>query len=96
VLGIALGALVGAALAGVHLATLWWSVKRAASAPRPALVIAATAFARIGLVAIGFSLVALRGLSPLIAAFAGFLVMRAIVLARVPREGRARGDGGAA
>lgn len=82
VVALGLGALAGAALAGVHLAGLWWSVRRAARTPRPARLLAASALLRIAVVALGLALVATRGAPALFAALAGFLLTRTLVLAR--------------
>jgi F1F0 ATPase subunit 2 len=77
-----MGALAGAALAALHLASLWWSVRRAAHTPWPARWVAASALLRIAIVALGLSLVATLGAPALFAAFAAFLLTRSVVLAR--------------
>jgi len=80
---LAASAAAGAALAGLHLAALWRSVRHATQTQRPRRLLALSALARLACVAAGFALVATRGAIPLLAALLGFALTRTVVLARV-------------
>lgn len=87
----ALMAAAGGGLAGIWLAGLWLDVRGLARERRPYGRLAAGALARLTLVAAGFYLVIAVGghWSDPLAALAGFLVVRQLVLAAVRRRGEA-------
>lgn len=78
----------GGALAGLWLAALWLDVRSLAHERRPYLRLLAGALARLSIVAAGFYLIIASGgrWMPPLAALAGFLVVRYLVLAGVRRR----------
>lgn len=84
-LPLALGAATGLALGVGHFAGLWWTVRRALRARRPAVWMAASAVVRGAVVLAGFAGLARIGAWPLLAALAGFLVARAGTLRTLGR-----------
>lgn len=82
---LALGAAAGLALGVGHFAALWWTVRRALRARRPAVWMAASAVVRGAVVLAGFAALARIGAWPLLGALAGFLVARAGMLRTLAR-----------
>lgn len=85
---LAVMAAAGGALAGLWLAGLWLDVRSLARERRPYLRLIGGALIRLSIIAAGFYLVITfdgRWMHP-VAALAGFLVVRYLVLARVRRS----------
>jgi F1F0 ATPase subunit 2 len=93
---LAIGLLAGVAVSGASHASLWWSVRRATRARRPAAWLALSALARIVLVAVG--LAALAWMSPWAPAggLVGFLTVRTLAVRwALPETGGPAGRGSA-
>ncbi len=75
-----LAGLAGAGLGIIFFGGLWWTVRRILAARNPALWVLGSALLRTGTVVAGFYAVAGADWARLLAALAGFLVMRQIVL----------------
>lgn len=73
-------ALAGAALGTLFFGGLWWTVRRAAVSPRPALWFGPSLLVRIALVTGGFYLAGDSTWPTLIARLAGFVLARVAVL----------------
>jgi len=70
----------GAALGTLFFGTLWWTVRRAAVSPRPALWFGPSLLVRIALVTGGFYLAGDGTWPTLAACLAGFVLARVAVL----------------
>lgn len=81
-LGLAIAALVGALLGAFHFGGLWWTVRRIASARRPAALALASYIVRLAVVGAGLFLVMDGRWERLAAALAGLLVARFVVVRR--------------
>lgn len=83
---------VGLALAGVHFAGLWWTIRRLPTAKRPALVMLASYVVRVAVTVAGFILIMGGQWPRLVACLVGFVLGR-LVLTRVwgPDHTRPRG-----
>jgi len=83
--------LLGGALAGLWLAALWRSVRGLAGAGRPYLRLAGGAVLRLAVVAAGLYLVVAGGRhwTHVLAALAGFVAVRSLVLLAVRRRAAA-------
>lgn len=79
----------GLALGAVFFGGLWWTVRRAAASPRPALWFGASLLARMALAAGGFYLAGGAQWPRLAACLAGFVAARIVVL-RLARPHAAR------
>lgn len=87
---LAVAVLAGAALGLLFFGGLWWTVRRAASSPRPALWFGPSLLLRTALVAGGFYLAGDGAWPRLLACLAGFVLARFAVLRLVPgRSGAA-------
>jgi F1F0 ATPase subunit 2 len=74
----------GIMLAGVYLAGLWLSVKYLQTRKHPALWFVMSLVLRLGIVALAFYFILASGnLQHLLAALAGFVLLRALVIRRV-------------
>ncbi len=86
--GLAAAAAAGLGLGGVHYGGLWVTVRRLATARRPAALLLLSLALRLGGTAGGFLLVAGGRWERLAACLAGFLAARALAVGRA-RPGRA-------
>lgn len=77
-----LGLLAGLALGLVYFGGLLWTVRRLSSWRRPGRALLVSFVVRAALVLPAFVALALRGPGPLVAALAGFLVVRLALQAR--------------
>lgn len=86
---LALATLAGAALGGLFFGGLWWTVRRAAVSPRPALWFGPSFLLRIAIAVGGFYLVGGGTWPRLMACLAGFvlarLATRLLIMRLVPR-----------
>ena len=82
------GALAGLALGAASHAALWWTVRRAPRARRPARLLAASSFSRIVAVALGLAALAWASPWALPGGVAGFLIARTIAVARLGPDRR--------
>ena len=84
------GALAGGVLAALHLGGLWATVRRLPTSRHRVLLTAASLLVRVTLVAAGFVLVLGGDRDPLrlLAALAGFVVVRTVLVWRVRRGAR--------
>jgi F1F0 ATPase subunit 2 len=74
----------GAVLAALYLGALWWTVQRVARADQPALWLLASLLMRLLLLGAAFYLIIVDGhWQGLLAALAGFVVLRTFVLRQV-------------
>ncbi|MDB5977382.1 MAG: ATPase, subunit 2 [Nevskia sp.] len=80
VLGLATAALAGAALGALFFGGLWWTVRRAAASPRPALWFGPSLLLRMTVVVGGFYLVGGAHWPRLAACLLGFVLARIAVL----------------
>lgn len=78
VIGILAASLAGLALGGAYFGGLWWTVRRAADARRPALLLTGSYLLRAALLAGGILLVGGRDWRHLIACLAGLLAARVL------------------
>lgn len=77
----------GAVLAALYLYTLWFTVQRIGRGRHPALWLAASLVARLGVLAAAFYFILGEGhWERLLAALAGFVLLRTITLRRVRRH----------
>jgi len=85
---LALALVAGAGLGAVFFGGLWWTVRRGASSPRPALWFFGSALARMSIALAGFYLVGGGHLERLLACLLGFVMARMAVtwLTRVPAQ----------
>lgn len=79
-------ALVGAVLGLGYFAGLWWTVQRARNARRPQALLAVSFIVRAALTVAALLFIMGDSVMRLVAALAGFLIVRTIVLWRV-RQG---------
>jgi len=84
-----LAALAGAMLGTLFFGGLWWTVRRAAGSPRPALWFGPSLLLRIAIVAAGFYLAGDGTWQRLVACLAGFVLARCAVLRLAPGRGKA-------
>jgi F1F0 ATPase subunit 2 len=84
VLSLVMAALAGTALGVLFFGGLWWTVRRAAVSPRPALWFGPSLLLRIACVGAGFYLVGDGAWQRLAACLAGFVLARATVLRLAP------------
>lgn len=88
--------LLGALLGTLYLAALWLTVRRLPRARRPALWLLASTALRLGLLLAGFWYILGDGhWQRLLAALAGFVMVRALTLGQVRSSSEAPGRGGA-
>lgn len=80
---LSLGLAAGAALGGLYLMGLWWTVRRLGRAARPGLLLAASLAVRLGLLLGGLWWLADGHWQRLAAAVAGFVVVRALLVRRL-------------
>ena len=78
-------ALAGAALGAVFFGGLWWGLRRGLASQRPALWLAGSLLLRLAVVLPGFWLVGGGQFGRMLAAMAGFLVARILLLRWLPR-----------
>lgn len=85
-----LAALAGAALGAIFFGGLWWTTRRGAVSPRPALWFLASLLLRMGITLPGFFVVAGGRWERMLACLGGFLAARALVtwMTRPPRRAR--------
>lgn len=81
--GLALAALAGAALGLLHFAGLWWTVERLARGRGRVGLLLASALVRLAVVAGGLFLIMQGSWTRALAALAGLLLARALVLRRL-------------
>lgn len=79
-LTVALAATGGIVIGFAYFATLWWTVRRMSTARHPALLVAGTFLVRAGGAAVGIVLVSRGEIVGVLAAVAGFLVARTIMI----------------
>jgi F1F0 ATPase subunit 2 len=84
-LPLATAALAGAALGTLFFGGLWWTVRRAAASPRPALWFGPSLLLRMTIVVGGFYLVGGAQWPRLAACLLGFVLARIAVLRLAPR-----------
>jgi F1F0 ATPase subunit 2 len=89
-LTLALAWVAGAALGACFFGGLWWTVRKLASSPRPALWVFGSALARMSIALAGFYLVAGGQWERLIACLLGFVAARLAVTGLTRRSGRCR------
>lgn len=82
--GLLFAAAAGAFLGLFFFGGLWWTLKRAVGARRPQLVMAASFLGRSALVIAGFYAAMDGRWERLLAALAGFLAVRAVLVRRLP------------
>lgn len=88
---LAVGLAAGAALGGLYLMGLWWTVRRMARTSRPGLLLAASLAVRLGLLLGGLWWLADGHWQLLAAAVAGFALVRAVLVRRLgPAPGAER------
>lgn len=75
----------GAALGAIFFGGLWWTVRRALSSQRPALLVLGSMLVRTGLVVVGFYFVSGGQWQRLLFCLAGFVAARLIVTWMLPR-----------
>jgi len=82
-----LSALAGVLLGAIFFGGLWWTVRRGAVSPRPALWFLGSALLRMGVAVAGFYFVGGGHWQRLVACLVGFLVARLLVmrLTRTPQ-----------
>ena len=97
VAALVLAALAGAALGALFFGGLWWTARRGAAAPRPALWFLGSLLLRMGIALSGFYAVAAGHWERMLACLLGFVVARLVVtwLTRPPQPGRAGASQGA-
>jgi F1F0 ATPase subunit 2 len=76
----------GAILAIFYSQALWWTVNRVAVAKRPVLLIMASYWLRMAVVAAGFYLVMDHSWDRLAASFAGFFIIRTLLVRRAREQ----------
>lgn len=91
-LTLALAWLAGVGLGAVFFGGLWWTVRRGAASPRPALWFFGSALARTGIALAGFYLAGGGHWERLLACLLGFVMARLVVtwLTRSPRASQTR------
>lgn len=62
---------------------LWWTLRALPTARHPVLIMFASYFARMGLVVLGFFLLMAGEWERLVAAFAGFMIMRFVMVRHI-------------
>ncbi len=90
VIVLVLAMLAGAALGTIFFGGLWWTARRGAASPRPALWFFGSLLLRMGIALSGFYAVAGGRWERMLACLLGFVVARAVVmrLTRPPPQGR--------
>lgn len=79
-LNLALALMAGALLGVVFYGGLWWTVRKAVSSQRPALWFFGSQLARMGVVLVGFYLVADGRWERLVVSLCGFVLARVLVV----------------
>lgn len=92
----AMGLAAGFALGGLYFGGLWLTLNRAESSRHPGLLLTGSYVLRLAVAALGFGLLAVRGILPAAAGLAGFLLARTLLVHRLRpradvREGRGSG-----
>jgi F1F0 ATPase subunit 2 len=75
-----LAAIVGTALGAIFFGGLWWTVHKAATSPRPALLFLSSLLLRTSIVLTGFCWIGLGHWERLVTGLVGFIIARLIVL----------------
>ncbi len=91
VVDLLLATLAGTALGAIFFGGLWWTARRGAASPQPALWFLGSLLLRMGIVLSGFYAVAGGHWERMLACLLGFVVARAVVmrLTRPPPQGGA-------
>lgn len=79
----ATGAVAGMALGGLYFGGLWLTLNRSRSARRPGLLLVGSYAARLAVAAVGFGLLASRGIVPTAVGVAGFVAARSVMIGRL-------------
>lgn len=79
----------GMALAALHLGGLWWSTRRLTTTARPAVALAIGGLIRLGVTLGGFFAIVGFGPAAVVAALAGFVLVRLVTVRRVATMARA-------
>ncbi|MGC9451359.1 MAG: ATP synthase subunit I [Oceanipulchritudo sp.] len=77
---VVLAGFVGLVLGGVFFGGLWWTVRKGASSPRPALWFGGSMLVRTGIVLAGFYLVSGGQWQRLLVCLLGFVIARFLVM----------------
>lgn len=77
----------GVGLGLLYFAGLWWTVRKGLACKRPALLFLGSLLVRTGVVLTGFCSVAEGGWRSLVAALAGFVVARAVLMRLIRHSG---------
>jgi len=89
-----LGIAAGFALGGLYFGGLWLTLSRAESSRHPAFLLTGSYVLRLAVAAVGFGLLAVRGIVPAAAGLLGFLLARILLVHRLrPRPGGVAGPG---
>jgi len=84
-----LAVLAGLALGAFFFGGLWWTIRRGAASPRPALWFLGSALLRMGMALAGFYFVGGGVWQRLLACLVGFLIARLLVTRWVPSSTKA-------